>query len=248
MKNFNKNSLLKSLVLASALACLFAGKAAAQKPEPPPPMATPTPAQANRVNVDALREETQKSLPDSNRMTLIWWIPEEFWEATLAEDSTPKAQAEEFLKTVRPYVMFAVVDGTMGAFGGLTYKSEEVIRSTIQVVDMQGVVHRPLSDDKVDPDTKNLLAIMKPVLSNMMGKMGENMHFVVFPARDAAGRKLADPTKEGTFSLKLGSDVYKWRLPLGSLLPAKVCPVDGEVMNGAWKFCHWHGDKLVTKP
>lgn len=246
MKNL-KSSLLKRLLLASALACLFACEAAAQTP--PPPVPAPTPAQATHINVEALREETQKTLPDSDRMTLIWWIPVEFWQATLADDpSTSKAQAEEFLKTVRPYVMFAVVDGRMGSFGGITYKSEEVIRSTIQVVDIQGAVHRPLPENKVDPDTKNLLAIMKPVLTNMMGKMGENMHFVVFPAKDAAGRRLADPASEGTFSLKLGSDEYKWRLPLGSLLPPKICPVDGEVMSGAWKFCHWHGDKLVTKP
>jgi len=250
MKNINESSPLKRLLLASALACLFACEAAAQTTPPPPaPAPAQTPAQATHVVVDDLREETQKSLPDSDRMTLVWWIPEEFWQATLADDpTTSKAQVEEFLKTVRPYVMFAVVDGKMGAFGGITYKPEEVIRSTIQVVDMQGTTHRPLPENKIDPDTRNLLAVMKPVLSNMMGKMGENMHFVVFSARDAAGRRLADPTKEGTFSLKLGSDVYKWRLPLGSLLPPKVCPVDGEVMNGAWKFCHWHGDKLVTKP
>lgn len=236
MKNLNKNSLLKSLMLASVLSCVCAATAAPQ-------------VQTGRVDLNVLTDETQKTLPDADRMTLVWWIPEEFWQATLGQDANhSKAQTEEFLKIVRPYVMFAVVDGKIGSFGGVTYKSEEVVRSTIQVVDSQGTVYRPLSNDKIDPDTRNMLAMMKPVLSNMIGKMGENMHFVVFPAKDAAGRRIADPYKEGALSLKMGSDVFKWRLPLGSLMPAKTCPVDGEVMSGAWKFCPWHGDKLVTKP
>ncbi|HEX7956048.1 MAG TPA: hypothetical protein VF508_03845, partial [Pyrinomonadaceae bacterium] len=153
-----------------------------------------------------------------------------------------------FIKTVSPYLIFAVVDGKMGAFGGVTYKSEEVIRGTLQVVDVRGAAYRPLAGDRVDADTRNLLGMMKPVLSNVIGKTGENLHFFIFPATDASGRKLADPSKEGTLKLKLGADEFKWRLPLSSLLPPKVCPVDGEQMSGAWKFCPWHGEKLAPKP
>lgn len=236
MRTLTKNSLLKILLLASLLSCVCAGAGAAQIPQ-------------GVINLDALTDETQKTLPDADRITLVWWIPEEYWRTALGQDPTgSKAQTEEFLKTVRPYVIMAVVDGKIGSFGGVTYKSEEVIRSTIQVMDSQGAVYRPLTNDKIDPDTRNILAAMKPLLGNTIGKLGENMHFVVFPAKDAAGRRIADPYKEGTLSLKLGSDLYKWRLPLGSLIPAKTCPVDGEMMNGSWKFCPWHGDKLVSKP
>ena len=234
MRTSDKSLPFRNLALAALLWCLCAGTAAAQ---------------AARIDVNALTEETQRLHPEANRMTLVWWLPEEFWQATLAEDPTiTKAQAEQFLGAIRPYAMFVVVDGKIGTFGGVTYKSEEVIRSTIQVVDVQGGAHRPLPVARVDPDTKMLLSVMKPLLSNMIGKMGENMHFIIFPAKDAAGRKIADASKEGTLSLKLGADVYKWKLPLGSLLPARSCPVDGERLNGAWKFCPWHGEKLVTKP
>src|SRR5688572_27960971 len=81
----------------------------------------------------------------------------------------------------------------------------------------------------------------------MIGKMGMSVHFIVFPSQDAKGRKLADATQEGSLTVKLGADVLKWRLPLGALLPVKACPVDGEKLNGACKFCSWHGDKLVLK-
>lgn len=234
MKKLN-HSLLTHLLPALLLACLCAGTAAAQ-------------AQAHQVDLSALIDETQKSLPDADRMSIVWWIPEEFWQVNFAQDaSIPKAQAEEFLRTVRPYVIIAVVDGKIGTFGGVTYKSEEAIRGMVQLVDTHGGIHRPLPGEKVDPDTKNLLAMMKPVFSNMIGKMGENVQFLVFPSKDSRGRKLADAVQEGSLTVKLGADVLKWRLPLGALLPAKSCPVDGERLNGAWKFCPWHGDKLVVK-
>jgi hypothetical protein len=205
--------------------------------------------QPARVDVNTLTEETQKMHPAADRLALVWWLPEEFWQATLAQDpTTTKAQGEQFMGMIRGYAMFVVVDGKIGPFGGITYKSEENIRGAIQVTDVHGGVHRPIPADRVDPDAKVLMSVMKPILSNMIGKMGENMHFILFPAKDSAGRKIADPTKEGTLTLKLGADVYRWRLPLGSLLPAKSCPVDGERLNGAWKFCPWHGDRLVTKP
>lgn len=228
------HSLLKSLLPAALLVCLCAGAAAAQ---------------GAKVDLGRLVEETQRSSPEPDRMTLVWWIPEEFWRASFSQDaSMTKAQTDAFVQTISPYMMFAIVDGKLGALGGVTYKSEEVIRGTIQVVDARGTVYRPLAGDKIDPDTRNLLAMMKPVLGNMMGKMGENMHFVVFPGKDAQGRRIADALKDGSLTLKMGADVFEWKLPLGSLLPPKVCPVDHEQMNGAWKFCPWHGEKLVPKP
>jgi hypothetical protein len=234
MRDTRPRALGAKLLTSLLLACLSAGTAAAQ---------------ASRIDTNALTEETQKSHPDPDRMALVWWIPEEFWEATLAQDpATSKAQAEAFLKTVRPYLIFGVVDGKMGAFGGVTYKSEATIRSTIEVVDARGAAHLPIAHEKVDADTRNLLAMMRPVLSNVIGKTGENLHFVLFPATDAAGRRIADANAEGMLTLKLGADVFKWRLPLASLLPPKVCPVDGEQMSGGWKFCPWHGERLAPKP
>jgi hypothetical protein len=83
------------------------------------------------------------------------------------------------------------------------------------------------------------------MFGNMLGAMGQGMHLFFFPARATDGSSLADATKEGDFSVRLGEESFKWHLPLGSLLPVKVCPEDGERMSGAWKFCPWHGRALV---
>ena len=78
----------------------------------------------------------------------------------------------------------------------------------------------------------------------MLGPMGQNVHFYAFSATDNAGNRIADARKEETFSVTLTGREYKWRLPLGSLLPPKKCPLDGEILNGAYKYCPWHGAKL----
>ena len=206
-------------------------------------------AQANQVDLNALTAETQKMHPDANRMTLVWWVPGDFWQATLAQDPTiMKAQAEQFINTLSPYSLLVVVDGKIEASGKILYKSEKTIRDSIQLIDSQGTIYHPLSNEKIDADTKNLLSIMKPVLSNMMGQMGANLNFIIFPSKSKTGEKIIEPRREGSFSVKLAESEFVWRLPLGSLLPAKICPVDGERLNGAWKFCPWHGDKLISKP
>ena len=81
-----------------------------------------------------------------------------------------------------------------------------------------------------------------------MGQLGKNFHFVLFPATNKERLPIMEAKKEGRFSLNLGGDNLRWRLPLGSLLPQKVCPIDGEELSGAWKYCPWHGALLKTKP
>ncbi len=202
-------------------------------------------AQDKKVDINALVGETQKMSQSADEMTLLWWTPEEFWRVSFEQNpNMTAAQSEEFIKFLRPYTVIMAIDGKIGAFGGVTYKPEATIKNSIQIIDSQGTYYRPLGDEKIDADTKNLLSMMKPVFVNMLGPMGQNMHFFLFPSLNEKGRKIADAKREGTFSVKLDKREFKWRLPLGSLLPPKVCPVDGEKMSGAWKYCPWHGVEL----
>lgn len=199
------------------------------------------------IDLNALAQETQKASRKTDEVTLLWWIPEEFWRTSISQGGDlPASQTEEFLKVLRPYLVVAVIDGRVGPIGGLTFKSEATIRESVQLIDASAKRYRPLNNDSLDADIKNLLQMFKPVLTNMLGPIGQNMHFLLFPARDAKGLMIAEAKKEGTFSVQLGNAEYKWRLPLGSLLPLKTCPVDGEQLNGAWIFCPWHGVRLVS--
>ena len=201
--------------------------------------------QDNKINLNVLTQETQKMSEKADEMTLIWWIPEEFWRVSFEQDpSITKEQTEEFLKVLRPYTVVVVVDGEMGSFGGITYEPEQTIRSSIRIVDDEGAKYHPLGESSIDADCENFLAMMKPVFVNMLGPMGENMHFFLFPAENKKGKMIADADGEGTFAVELGQRNFKWRLPLGSLLPSKTCPVCQEKLNGAYKFCPWDGNKL----
>lgn len=202
-------------------------------------------AEENKIDLNALTQETQKVSKESNQMTMLWWIPEEFWRANFSQNpDITEAQIDEFIGALRPYTVIVVVDGSIGSLGTITYKSEEDVRSVIQIADNQGASYKPLVEDAIDNNAKNILLMMKPVFSNMLGPMGQNMHFFLFPAKDANGNSIAEAAKEGSFTVKLGEKEFKWKLPLNSLLPLKVCPTCGENLNGTYNFCPWDGTKL----
>lgn len=201
--------------------------------------------QTQKVNLNKLTNELQKTTEDPDEMTLVWWIPEEFWMITFEQDLTvTQAEAEEIISVFRHYTVLAIVDGKIGTFGGVTYKSEEDIRSNIHIADSKGNLYSPLRYDRIDSDTRSILSVMKPILANILGPIGENMHFYLFPAKDKSDNKIADVKKEGSFFVKLGEREFRWRLPLGSLLPPKICPACGEELNGAYKYCPWDGTRL----
>ncbi|MFA5785319.1 MAG: hypothetical protein WC962_10615, partial [Phycisphaerae bacterium] len=150
-----------------------------------------------QIDLQAMMQETQKMSQAADEITLVWWLPEQFWQASLAQDPTvTPEQKEQLLSTLRPYVMLAVVDGQMGPFGGVNYKSEPDIRRSIKITDAQGNTYLPLADSEINADTINLIQGMKPVIVNMLGPLGQNMHFYLFPSKNKDGQSIADPTKE----------------------------------------------------
>lgn len=202
----------------------------------------------SKVDLNALIGETQKLSEKTTEMTLIWWIPLEFWAATFAQDPnmTP-AQTEEFLKVLRPYTLLAVVDGAVGTFGGITYRPEAEIRSNLTLRDSKGASIPPIETSAVSGDVINLIQMMKPVLANMLGPMGENFNFYIFPASTPDGAVIADGKKKGAFSVKLDNREFRWKLPLDSLLPPKTCAKCKESCKGSWDYCPWCGTKLSAK-
>lgn len=199
----------------------------------------------DQIDINALIQETQKRSDKPQEMTLVWWIPEEYWQATLSQSPDITAsQIEEQIKVFRPYTIVTVVDGIAGIYGTVTYKSEADIRRNIRIVDNQGNIYLPLSDTDINADTRAVLAMMKPALANALGPIGQNMYFFVFPAQNKQGLGIADAKKEGEFSVKLGEIEFRWKLPLGSLLPLKICPTCQEKVSGSYKYCPWDGTKL----
>jgi len=203
---------------------------------------------SQQVDYNKFIKETQKSNTESGEISIAWWIPIEFWEITFSREKTmTEEQIEEFIKTLSPYVIFAVVDGKMGPMGGMTYTSVDSIAKSIELIVNEGKIYRPLETNDLRPDIQNLLSVFKPILKNMMGQLGENMNFFVFTDIKDKDKRVADPITNGFIQLNFCNKEYKWKVPIGSLLPLKRCPIDNELMDGSWNYCPWHGDKLVKQ-
>lgn len=210
--------------------------------------ASPSAAQVD-VNLAAIIQETQKQSEGNNALGLVWWVPEEAWKALLEQErSLTPSGVEEILGVLRPYLVIAAVDGSLGPMGAPSFRSKEAVRDSLTVIDAHGTEYRPLKDEELSGDATNLFASMKPGLAGIAGPIGEHMHFFCFPPKTEEGQRIADPLESGELTVKMADQTFRWRLPLGSLLPPKVCPVDGELMSGAWTYCPWHGEKLQPLP
>lgn len=204
-----------------------------------------TTAPTNKVDLTDLIRETQKAGKIPGTLTLVWWVPEQFWQVSMEASgrSTP-AGTERMLQVFHPYTMVGIVDGTVGPFGAMNFTSNAEERAAIQLQDTRGHMYPPLDDDALSDDVKNFLQIATPILTNIMGPMGKNFHFFLFPAQDLKGRPLADPKSEGSLTVIYKGKDFKWRLPLASLLPPKTCPKCLEKLPGNFKFCPFDGTPL----
>jgi hypothetical protein len=203
-----------------------------------------------KLDLQAFVRETQKSSQVPGEVTLVWWLPEQFWRASLQvqqERTLTAQQADEFLKTLRPYLMIAVLDGRMGSFGSATFKTEDEIRAGVTVKDAKGGVYMPLKDAQITPEVKILVGVMKPLVANLIGAMGQNMHFLLFPAESSDGQPIADAKSDRAFSVLIGQKEFAYRLPLASVLPPRYDSATGERFPGNYVYNPFTGAKLITR-
>jgi hypothetical protein len=199
----------------------------------------------DQVNIDAFFTETQKATADPGRVDTVWWIPTIFWLITNSQDPTvSQSDFEDLARVLDPFIIIGTVAGNIGPFGGVSFRSKAEVEEHLTCITSEGKQLKIVGMDEVNADVKNLLSVLKPVLTNVVGPMGENMHFFLFPSRDESGSFYADPTMNGFFSIELGNDTYTWKLPLASLLTPKTCPKCGEELSGAWAYCPWDGATL----
>ena len=202
-------------------------------------------AQDFKVNINKLTEETQQLSESPDAMRLIWWIPTEFWQTIFEQDKNiSRLESDEMLNNFDKYTMVAVIDGDIKDDGTVTYNTEETTFKNLVVIGKDKVEYSPLYNDEIDEDTKSLINIMKPMLGNMLGALGQNMHFFLFQKRENPLDKIVNPIKKESFTVKLDKDNFNWSLPLGSLLKPKKCPEDNKLHNGSWNYCPYHGKKL----
>lgn len=190
---------------------------------------------------DAVRE-TQQGIREKDYVGLVWWIPFEYWEQTAG------AKAAENLKALKDYTLVAVFAGKLSPFGAVDFIPGADLRKKVVLRDGNGNEYRVSSEPS--QDAQLLSATLKPIFANAMGRAGENIEMLFFPARTKTGDQIASPSRRGTFAIVLRDvagvpeSIYQWRTPLTSFTPPKYCPVGKERVNANWDYCPWHGVPL----
>lgn len=199
------------------------------------------------VDLDKMLTEIQFSSDNPDYIEMIWWLPYEFWEVSNSQDPTTSAEeTEEMKKIMSHYLIAAVVKGKIGYFGGIDYVPLEDLREKISVR-YQGENLQILDENDLPPDLKNFTLILQPMLSNMFGTMGENMHFLVFDNPKGKDVLPANPYGGESLEFELEDFNVTTDLPLSSLILEKVCPNDNALLNGKFSYCPYHGVKLISQ-
>ena len=198
-------------------------------------------------NVDQVEmiTEIQKWEKDSSKMTLSFWIPNSYWRIALAGNPIG---TEKTIKTIEDifedYVIVCAADILIDGTAAITSTPDSILRNNIRVIDRKGKKYYALAEADLSSELALMLINIKPMFAKMFGQMGSGMYFYAFEVKDKKGNNLIDETKEGEFVVAHSNTIFKWRLPLVSLLENKICLEDNEEMKGNWKFCPFHGVEL----
>ncbi|MGA1875595.1 MAG: hypothetical protein ACMUIA_08300 [bacterium] len=202
----------------------------------------------------AFMNECQKMSGDPGLIAIVQWIPDEWWQITLERAEVPPSRIKEVLALFDPYLTFIVIHGKVSSNGVPLFTDESVIRQHLRLKDMAGGLYRPINDEDISSGVRNAIIMIKPLFSNMLGRMGENMNFFFFSSHGQKGERICQAGREGSFSISLSGipeakdQIFAWTLPLNSLLPLKVCPKCGREAQGSWKYCPFCGLSLPSRP
>ncbi len=205
----------------------------------------------NQIDVNAVTQEGQIIAGGNSQIDLAWWIPVEFWQASLAANpSVPEFQAKMVTDTLKPYSVLAIVQADISDFGAFTFYDEAAISDNmlIEYFDADGNKTAVSHTADVSPDVVIMLNQMVPVLAAAMGNMGQNFYFFPLPDEGENGERLMSPYEKGSIRVTLGArkdaeaSVINVELPFDSLHIPRLCP-NGKPAHISWNFCPWSGDE-----
>ncbi len=222
------------ILLCSGLVLLSA--AVPPRADQPPPSAF--------YDQDLYFYECKRHDSEPDRVTMVEWRPELYWEVELSDDpDVPREVIHDLQWVLRPYMVFLVHDGKVNEDGRLQFRSEGAIRATMRLEDSEGNKYEAVAPDAIGHDVRGLLDDV--IGAERRGSIaGDGLHYFVFRARKPGGAKIAVVDQPGHFTLHLGTTSFRFRTPLGALVPKKSCPTCGEALNGAWSHCPWDGAAL----
>ncbi|MDI9239223.1 hypothetical protein QLQ15_09900 [Lysobacter sp. LF1] len=204
--------------------------------------ADPKPLPPERIQINQLTNETQQTSSSRETVDLVWWLPSQFWLASARNDD--RSAMTQIAGLFDQYTVVAAVNGKIGTLGIDKFMDENELREAIRLRGADGKEYTPIDPGKLDPKVTMVFGVLKPVLGSMIGQLGNNLHFFVFPAKGKDGKPLADPLAPGKVSVQLGQARYDFTTPLGSLLTPQRDPRTGQTFPGSYRFNPYTGSQL----
>jgi hypothetical protein len=205
------------------------------------------------VDTDALTAETQVTPPGTgdNHVALVWWIPNEFWEAILIKNSTlDDVSKKTMLDAILGVSLLAIVQADITELGAFKYYSKDEIEQNmlISFTDPEGNKQSLTPMKTIDPDLEVILGVFTPILGAAMGNLGNNMHFYVLNDNSETSARLLNPFHEGRINVQLTKRnkdqmIASIEMPLNSLYVPRKCP-NGKDAHISWNYCPWTGEPL----
>jgi len=198
-----------------------------------------------KVDVVDYIKEVQIWKKQGNNMSFTFWIPTSYWEIALKDSPSVSPGYVNYISSLfQDYVFICALDLEINTNATMTYTLEQDLRNSISIVDGNGMDYFPLENDQITEEVFLMSESLSPMFAQMLGQMGEGMHFYFFEIKDKQGNNIIDEYTKGEFTVKHSNHDFKFQLPLVCLLPPKTCPKDGAEMKGNWNYCPFHGEKL----
>jgi hypothetical protein len=194
------------------------------------------------AGIDDLVRETQRIVVEENQVSMVWWMPLEFWSETIRGNPDLNAEARsELVSMMADYTVIALMRATPGAEGLEKIQPKaELLKNT--KVEYDGKVLTPVPDDKIAPTANLVLSQLKPVLAQAAGAVGQALEFAVYPSK--VDGKPIDAGMAGRLAVTFYGRPQNWRLPLGSVLPPKTDKATGESFPGNFEYNPFTGKKI----
>jgi hypothetical protein len=201
---------------------------------------------AHAADMREFIHDTQQTANQGSQVVLVWWIPPEFWQVSLSNNSAvPAEQAAQIVAAMRDYQVFALVRASTGIQGLTELQSKADLVSNAHLA-VGGKAITPIAPEKVPGGVQTMLGALRPMLTTMLGQLGQSMELVVYPGT-VDDKHLIEVLKPGAFDFTLYDRTFHWRTPLPSLLPKKVDRKTHEEFPGNYDFNPYTGDKLIAK-
>jgi hypothetical protein len=202
-----------------------------------------------KPEVSAMIKDIEQMEKTNDDISMVFWFPTEYWRVSLQSAPNLSEQGrQQFTDAVDPYLVVAVLDGKPQFAGAIDYTDAAELRNLVWIEDRAGNRMDPLEPESISIGVKNVVDAMHPIFTNMLGPLGAHLQIFTFSATGKDGKRVAEATKDGALVVHLGSRVFHYRLPLGSLLPPMMDAKTGESFPGNYHFNPFNGDKLSASP